>query len=452
VSDYEYDLFVIGAGSGGVRAARVAAKHGARVAIAEEYRVGGTCVIRGCVPKKLFVYASKLADDFADAEGFGWQAESLTFDWNKLVDNTEKEIERLSKIYARNLEVSGVNLYSERAVILDPHTIQLSSGRKVTAAHTLIATGAVPFVPRHLEGREHSITSNEVFQLKKLPKRVLLVGGGYIAVEFACVFKGLGVETVLACRGEQILRGFDNELRNHLSMEMEKKGIEIRNQVEIVSIKKGESGLTVRFNNGSDVGADEVVFATGRIPNLSGIGLENVGISPSPHGAIPVNQFSQTTVGSIYAVGDVTNRVNLTPSAIREGHAFADTLFGNKPTPVRVDLVPTAVFSQPELGTVGMTEEAARKSHRINVYKTTFKPMKQAFSGRDQRMFMKLIVNAEDDRILGCHISGPDAGEMIQLLGVAMTCGATKAQFDATLAVHPTAAEELVTMREKSNQ
>lgn len=447
---FDYDLFIIGAGSGGVRAARVAGKLGAKVAVAEEYRVGGTCVIRGCTPKKLLVYASRFAEEFEDAVGYGWTSEKVSFDWPTLIENKDREIDRLNKAYIKGLDNAGADLILERAVLAGPNTVELASGRKVTARHILIATGATPFVPHHLPGRELAITSNEAFNLERLPRRIVIVGGGYIAVEFAGIFNGLGVETVIVYRGEQILRGFDDDLRNHLATEMEKKGVEIRTGADVARLERSGDGVRVTLEDGSAFGAGQVMFATGRIPNSLGLGLENVGITPTPHGAIPVNEYSQTEVASIHAVGDVTNRVNLTPVAIREGHAFADTVFGGKPTMVNHGLVPTAVFSQPELGTVGMTEEKARATHKaIDIYKTTFKPMKNTLSGRDERMLMKLVVDGETDKVLGCHIAGPDAGEMAQLLGIALTCGATKAQFDATLAIHPTAAEELVTMRKK---
>jgi glutathione reductase (NADPH) len=450
VTNYDVDLFVIGAGSGGVRAGRIAAKHGAKVAVAEEYRVGGTCVIRGCVPKKLFVYASKFAEEFEDAIGYGWTSEKVSFDWQTLLENKDKEIDRLNKAYIRNLTAAGAELIEERATLVDAHTVQLTSGRKVTAKYILIATGATPFVPRHLPGHELAITSNEAFHLERLPRRIVIVGGGYIAVEFAGIFAGLGVETILLYRGEQILRGFDDDLRAHLAAEMEKKGIDIRCNTDVQEIQRSGDGVRVTLTEETRIGAGQIMFATGRIPNTTGLGLELVGIKPNMHGAIPVNEYSQTEVPNIYAVGDVTNRVNLTPVAIREGHAFADTVFGNKPTMVNHGLVPSAVFSQPELGTVGMTEAQARAHHKqLDIYKTSFKPMKHTLSGRDERMFMKLVVDAETDKVLGCHIAGPDAGEMAQLLGIAITCGATKTQFDATLAVHPTASEELVTMREK---
>jgi glutathione reductase (NADPH) len=450
VTSFDYDLFVIGAGSGGVRAARIAAKHGAKVAVAEEYRVGGTCVIRGCVPKKLLVCASKFAEEFEDAVGFGWTTEKVSFDWLKLIENKDKEIDRLNKAYIRNLESAGAELIMERATLVDRNTVQLASGRKVTAKYVLIATGAAPFVPRHLPGHELAITSNEAFHLPRLPRRIVIVGGGYIAVEFAGIFNGLGVETILVYRGEQILRGFDDDLRHHLAAEMTKKGIDIQTNADVSLIERSGDGVRVTLEDGSKIGAGQIMFATGRIPHVTDLGLEKAGIKHDAHGAIPVNEYSQTAVDNIYAVGDVTNRVNLTPVAIREGHAFADTVFGGKPTKVDHGLVPSAVFAQPELGTVGLTEAQARAKHRtIDIYKTSFRPMKHTLSGRDERMLMKLVVDGETDRVLGCHIAGPDAGEMAQLLGIAITCGATKAQFDETLAVHPTASEELVTMRDK---
>jgi glutathione reductase (NADPH) len=447
---HDYDLFVIGAGSGGVRAGRIAAKHGAKVAVAEEYRVGGTCVIRGCVPKKLFVYASKFAEEFEDAVGFGWTTDKVSFDWPTLVANKDKEIDRLNKAYIRNLEGAGADLILERATVIDPHTVELDSGRKVTAKHILIATGASPFVPRHLPGHELAITSNEAFHLEQLPRRICIVGGGYIAVEFAGIFQGLGVETILIYRGEQILRGFDDDIRNHLAGEMKKKGIEIRTRADVVSIERSGEGVRITLEDGAAFGAGQIMFATGRIPNVMNLGLENAGVDLTPHMAVKVDGYSKSSVDGIYAVGDVTNRVNLTPVAIREGHAFADTVFGGKPTAVDHAMIPTAVFSQPEIGTVGMTETLARQGFKkVDIYKTSFRPMKHTLSGRDERTFMKLVVDGDSDRVLGCHICGPDAGEMAQLLGIAVKLGATKADFDATMAVHPTASEELVTMRDK---
>ncbi len=452
MTQFDYDLFVIGAGSGGVRAGRIAAKYGAKVAVAEEYRVGGTCVIRGCVPKKLLVYASRFAEEFEDAIGFGWTSEKVSFDWGALIENKDKEIDRLNKAYVRNLEAAGAELILERAIIKDKHTIELASGRTVTAKYILIATGAAPFVPRHLLGHELAITSNEAFDLDFLPRRIVIVGGGYIAVEFAGIFAGLGVETILLLRGDQILRGFDDDVRNHLAAEMTKKGIDICVKSDVTRIERSGDGVRITLEDGNQIGAGQIMFATGRMPNTHGLGLENVGLHGNAHGAVAVNEFSQTSVENIYAVGDVTNRVNLTPVAIREGHAFADNLFGGKKITVNHELIPTAVFSQPELGVVGLTEQQARAKHaKIDIYKTSFRAMKHTLSGRDERTFMKLIVDAETDVVLGCHIAGEGSGEMAQLLGIALTCGATKAQFDATMAVHPTASEELVTMRDKWN-
>ncbi len=447
---FDYDLFVIGAGSGGVRAARIAARHGAKVAVAEEYRVGGTCVIRGCVPKKLLVYAAQFAEEFEDAVGFGWTSEKVSFDWATLIENKDREIERLSKLYIRSLEGAGAELLRERAELVDRHTVRLASGRKITAKHILIATGATPFVPRHLPGHELAITSNEIFQLEKLPRRICIVGGGYIAVEFAGILQGLGAETILIHRGDQILRGFDDDVRAHLSAEMQKKGVEIRTRANVSKIETSGDGVRITLEDGAAFGAGHIMFATGRIPNVVGLGLDRAGVGLTPHYAVRVDEYSRTTVENIYAVGDVTNRLNLTPAAIREAQAFADTVFGGMDVKVDHTLVPTAVFSQPEVGAVGLTEAQARKAHaRVDIYKTTFRPMKHTLSGRDERMLMKLVVDGESDRVLGCHICGPGAGEMAQLLAISIRLGAKKSDFDATLAVHPTASEELVTLRKK---
>jgi glutathione reductase (NADPH) len=447
---FNYDLFVIGAGSGGVRAARASAGYGAKVAIAEEDRVGGTCVIRGCVPKKLFVYASKFAEDFEDAVGFGWSSEKVAFDWQTLVANKDREIDRLNKAYIRGLDSAGVEIIHERAELADRHTVRLAGGRKITAKHVLIATGAAPFLPRHLPGHELAISSNEVFHLERLPSRIVIVGGGYIAVEFAGIFNGLGVETILVYRGEQILRGFDDDLRHHLAGEMKKKGIEIRTHADVAAIERSGDGVRVTLNDGAKFGAGQIMFATGRLPNVVNLGLEKAGVELTPHYAVKVDELSRTTTENIYAVGDVTNRLNLTPVAIREGQAFAGTVFGGNPTKVDHRMVPTAVFAQPEIGTVGLTEAQARETRKkVDIYKTTFRPLKHTVSGREERMLMKLVVDGESDRVLGCHICGPDAGEMAQLLGIAVKMGARKSDFDETLAVHPTAAEELVTLREK---
>ena len=450
MSDYDFDLFVIGGGSGGVRAARVAAQHGARVGIAEEYRFGGTCVIRGCVPKKLFVYASRFRDEFEDAAGFGWSVGASRFDWPTLVANKDAEIARLESIYRRNVEKAGARAFETRATLLDDHTVLLAEGeRRVTAKTILIATGGRP-VALDVPGAEHAITSNEAFHLPSLPDSILIVGGGYIAVEFAGIFAGLGVRTTLLYRGPRILRGFDDGLRDGVIEEMVKRGIEVRVNTEVVAIRKVESRYAVTLRDGREVETGKVMFATGRAPNTGGLGLEAAGVKLGANGEIEVDRWSQSSVPGIYAVGDVTDRVNLTPVAIREGHAFADTLFGNRPTAVDRELVPTAVFSTPEIGTVGLPEHVARERHaRLDVYKARFRPLKHTLSGRDEAMLMKLLVDGETDKVVGCHILGADAAEMVQVAAIALRMGATKADFDATMALHPTAAEELVTLRQK---
>ena len=445
---FDYDLFVIGGGSGGVRAARIAAGYGAKVAIAEEYRYGGTCVIRGCVPKKLLVYASRFRDEFQDAVGFGWTAGEHRFDWRTLIANKDREIERLSEIYARNLEMAGVRVLRERAEIIDPHTVSLKgSGVRTTARVILVATGATPFKPA-LPGAEHAITSNEAFHLERLPGSIVIAGGGYIAVEFAGIFHGLGVKTTLLYRGRQILRGFDDDLRVGLVEEMGKRGIEVRLESEIALIAAGRSGLTARLNDGSALAAGAIMFATGRVPCTKDLGLERAGVRMGAKGEIMVDRFSQSSMASIYAVGDVTDRVNLTPVAIREGHAFADSVFGKTPTAVDHANIPTAVFSTPEIGTVGLSEAAARAAlGAVDIYKARFKPMKHALSGRDERMLMKLVVEQKSQKVVGCHVLGADAAEIVQMAAIAIRMGATKRDFDATVALHPSAAEELVTMR-----
>ncbi len=448
---YDYDLFVIGAGSGGVRAARISAGYGAKVAIAEEFRTGGTCVIRGCVPKKLLVYASRFADDFEDAAGYGWSIEKPSFNWAKLIANKDQEIARLEGLYVKALEGAGAQLLKTRAVVEGPHTVRLTAvNRNITAKHILIATGATPFVDHAIPGCQHAITSNEALHLAKQPKSIVIVGGGYIAVEFAGIFHGLGSEVTLLYRGDEILRGFDDDLRQALHTEYDRKGIKVRCGVTPTRVDKSGDGVTVTLSDGSVIAASAIMAATGRVPNTAGLGLEAAGVALDQHGAVAVDEYSMTAVPSIHAVGDVTNRLNLTPVAIREGHAFADSVFGGQPTKVDHSGVPTAVFTSPELGTVGLTEAQARKAHGdVHIYKTSFRPMRHTLSGRQERMLMKLIVDAKTDRVLGVHILGPDAGEMAQLAGIAVKMGATKAQFDATVAVHPTAAEELVTMRTK---
>ncbi len=451
MADHDVDLFVIGAGSGGVRAARIASSHGAKVMIAEEFRVGGTCVIRGCVPKKLLVYASRFSGDFEDAAGYGWTVPEPTFNWQTLIANKDREIARLEAAYVTTLERYKVEIVKSRAVLEDAHTVRLSTGARVRAGTILIATGATPYHGAHIAGLEHVISSNEAFHLKKLPKRILIQGGGYIAVEFAGIFAGLGSEVTLVYRGENILRGFDDDVREHLRGEMVRRGIKIVTKQTVAAIERVNGGYDVELSDNEQVVVDLVMFATGRKPNVHGLGLETVGVELGETGGIAVDAFSKTTVDNIYAVGDVTNRINLKPVAIREGHAFADTVFGGMPTEVDHTNVPTAVFSEPEIGTVGLTEAQARERlAKLDVYKTTFRPMKATLSGRDTRIFMKLLVDGITGRVVGCHIAGPDAGELIQVIGIAVKMGATKADFDATMAVHPTAAEELVTMREKA--
>ncbi len=450
MGSFDYDLFVIGGGSGGVRAARIAAGHGAKVAIAEEYRFGGTCVIRGCVPKKLLVYASRFRDDFEDAAGFGWTVPEPSFDWPTLIAAKDAEITRLEGLYRSGLERAGVTVIKARAELADAHTLTLQPGnRKVTARIVLVATGGRPVIP-DVPGAGHAITSNEAFHLEELPKSIMIVGGGYIAVEFACIFSGLGVDVTLLYRGPKILRGFDEELRDSLTEELFKRRIDVVCNAEIAAIDKGWMHTTVTLKDGSKVETGKVMYATGRAPNTRGLGLEAAGVELGKRGEIAVDAYSRSSVEHIYAVGDVTDRVNLTPVAIREGHAFADTVFGNKPTAVNHELVPTAVFSTPEIGTVGLTEEAARARYpKLDVYKARFKPLRHTLSGRDERMLMKLLVDGETGRVVGCHVLGPDAAEIVQMAAIAMRMGATKADFDATVALHPTAAEELVTMREK---
>ncbi len=449
----QVDLFVIGAGSGGVRAARIASGYGARVMVAEEYRVGGTCVIRGCVPKKLLVYASRFSKDFEDAAGYGWTVPEPTFDWPTLIANKDREIARLEAAYTSTLERAKVAVVKSRAVIEDPHTVRLlATGETVRAKTILIATGGSPHAGAQIAGLEHVISSNEAFDLKELPKRILIQGGGYIAVEFAGIFNGLGSEVTLVYRGDNILRGFDDDIRAHLRSEMEKRGIKIVTRQTVTDVEKVDHGLCVGLSDHESFTVDKVMFATGRRPLIAGLGLEAAGVRLADTGGIAVDAFSQTSVPNIYAVGDVTNRINLTPVAIREGHAFADSVFGNKPTPIDHADVATAVFSEPEVGVVGLSETEARaRLARVDIYKTVFRPMKATLAGRDTRTFMKLVVDGSNDRLVGCHMVGPDAGEIIQIVAIAVKMKATKADFDLTMAVHPTAAEELVTMRERAS-
>jgi glutathione reductase (NADPH) len=448
---HDFDLFVIGAGSGGVRAARIAASHGAKVGIAEEYRVGGTCVIRGCVPKKLLVYASRFADEFAEAAGFGWTVGEPTFDWPTLIANKDREIARLEGIYAANLERSGVTIFKSRATLADAHTLKLvGENRTVTAARILIATGGRANLDAGLPGIELAITSNEAFHLDRLPKRIVVCGGGYIAVEFAGIYAGLGVETTLCYRGSNILRGFDDDVRAHLADEMEKRGVKVVLGCSHQSIKKTDTGLVSTFNNNLTFESDVVLFATGRDPYVEGLGLENAGVKLNDKGAIAVDAHSKTNVDSIWAVGDVTDRINLTPVAIREGAAFAQTEFYGNPTTFDHELVASAVFSQPPIGAVGMSEAEARHAFgKVDIYRAVFRPMKLTFYGGQERCLMKLVVRQDNEQIVGVHVVGPDSPEIIQMAAIAVKMGVTKPQWDSTCAVHPTLAEELVTMREK---
>jgi glutathione reductase (NADPH) len=452
--NHDYQFFVIGGGSGGVRAARNAAGHGARVAIAESYRYGGTCVIRGCVPKKLLVYASHFSEDFADAEGFGWSVAPPTFSWPQLIAAKNQEIARLSEIYESNLLLSGVEVFHGAACIVDAHTVEMND-KRFSAQHILIATGGRPFLPA-IPGIEHALTSNEVFDLPQLPQRVLIVGGGYIAVEFAGILKGLGAQVTLSYRGEQILRGFDDDVRQHLQEEMTKKDIRILLHSEIVRIGRVASGALQVEISGETQGSqlfDAVLYATGRVPNTESLGLAQVGVDVDPAGGVRVDASGRTNISSIHAVGDVTNRIALTPVAIREGAAVANTLFGAGPTAADLMVVPSAVFSQPPIGTVGMTETEALAQHEeIDIYRANFLPLRQALSGRNERTLIKLIVDSASQRVLGAHMVGADAPEIIQGLAIAIRMGATKADFDATVALHPTSAEEFVTLREKTTR
>jgi glutathione reductase (NADPH) len=451
MADQSVDLFVIGAGSAGVRAARVAASYGARVIIAEEYRVGGTCVIRGCVPKKLLVYASRFSEEFEDAEGYGWTFAEPTFHWPTLIANVDREVARLEAAYTTTLERYKVALVKSRAALEGTHTVRLAEGSQVRANKVLISTGGWPHPGPKIPGLEHAISSNEAFKLKDLPKRIVIQGGGYIAVEFANIFAGLGSAVTLVYRGQNILRGFDDDIREHLRSEMTRRGITVKCGHTVTAIERSGNEFVTRLSDGKAVAADKVMFAIGRKPNVTGLGLEKLGVTIAEHGGIAVDEYSRSSVENIYAVGDVTNRVNLTPVAIREAHAFADTVYGGKPTPVDHTDVPTAVFSEPEIGVIGLTEMQARERlDKVDTYKTSFRPMKATLAGRDTRMFMKLVVDGVTDRVVGCHIAGPYAAELIQVIGIAVKMKATKADFDATMAVHPTAAEELVTMREKA--
>ena len=446
---FDFDLFVIGGGSGGVRAARIAAsEHGARVGLAEESRLGGTCVIRGCVPKKLMIFASQARLMADEMRGYGWEgAEAGAFDWSVFRAKLDAELSRLELVYRAGLTRAGVEVHDQRAVIVDHHTIELADGTRKTARHILIAAGGRPSkigVP----GEELALVSDDLFVMDALPRRALLVGGGFIACEFATILAGLGVETVQVYRGDAVLRGFDREARDLATLQLGQIGVDLRLGATPTKLERDGDGVRVSFDDGADERFDAVFFATGRAPYTAGLGLENTEVRLKPNGAIDVDEWSQTSVPSIFAVGDVTDRVNLTPVAIREGHAFADTVFGARPRKVDHSLVASAVYLRPhEVASVGLTEEEARAKGAVDVYATQFRPMRSAFAGSDAKVMMKLLVDPETDRVLGCHIFGPEAGELIQLAAIPIGMGATKAQFDATIAVHPTAAEELVTMR-----
>ena len=448
---FDYDLFTIGAGSGGIRASRISHHLGARVAIAENYRIGGTCVIRGCVPKKLLSYAAHYAEDFEDARGYGWSIEGATFSWAALIANKNREIARLSKVYSDGFARVGVDVIEGTAKLVDAHTVAIGE-RRVTAQNILVATGGWPVKPA-IPGIEHAITSNEAFELPELPKRILIVGGGYVAVEFAGIFHGLGSDVTLSYRGEQILRGFDDDVRRHLHDEMTKKGVSILLESTVSSIARRADGaldVSLRGQSGNSLVCDAVMFATGRTPNTARLGLEEIGVKLDEEGGVVVDRFCRSSVANIFAAGDVTNRLALTPVAIREGAAVAMTLFGGSETPVDLDDVPSAVFSQPPVGTVGLSEtRAVEKLGKVDIYKASFRPLRHTLSGRDERTLVKLVVDAASQRVAGAHMVGADAPEIIQGIALAVKAGLTKAQFDATVGIHPTAAEEFVTLREK---
>ncbi len=447
MASFDYDLFVIGGGSGGVRAARLAASEaGAKVGLAEEYRMGGTCVIRGCVPKKLMVFASGYRAAMREAADYGWDVSAGGFDWPRFRARLHAELDRLEGIYRSVLTNAGVTIHDTRAELEDPHTVRLATGERVTARHILVATGGHPEIPQR-EGAELGITSNEVFLFEELPKSILIVGGGYIASEMACILNGLGVAVTQFYRGAQILRGFDDEARGHIAGIMEESGIDLCLGTDVIEMRAEGAGVWVKGSDGSERVYDRLLWATGRRPNTDGLGLDRAGVTLGRRGEIVVDRYSQTNVPSVFAVGDVTNRLQLTPVAIREGAAFVETVFHGRPTAFDHDLVPGAVFTQPEYGYVGLTEEQARDQEPIEVYCSSFRPMQTAFVGRSERVMMKLIVARDSRKVLGCHIVAPHAGEMIQLAAVAIRMGATKEQFDATCAVHPTMAEELVTMK-----
>jgi glutathione reductase (NADPH) len=448
MAQYDYDLFTIGAGSGGVRASRMSASFGAKVAVAEERYLGGTCVNVGCIPKKLLVYASHFSEDFSDAAGYGWTVGERSVNWRKLIANKDREISRLNGVYRKILSDNGVEIIEGHTEIVDPHTVTVD-GKRHTAKYILVAVGSWPMVPK-IPGGEHAITSNEAFHLSSLPEKVIIVGGGYIGVEFAGILHGLGAHTTQLYRGELFLRGFDDDIRRTLAEEMRKRGIDLRFNCDIRKIEKLGSLLQATLTDGSNIEANQILYATGRLPLTQNLGLERAGVQLKDNGAVVVDEYSKSSVDNIYAIGDCTDRLMLTPVAIAEGMAVANTLFNNKPTRPGYFNVPTAVFSAPNCGTVGLTEQEARqRNFQVDIYRTSFRPLKHTLTGRDERTMMKLVVDAATDRVLGCHMVGPDAGEIIQGLAVALNCGATKAQFDATIGIHPTVAEEFVTMRAK---
>jgi glutathione reductase (NADPH) len=447
MSSYDFDLVVIGAGSGGTRASRLSAGFGARVAVVEESRLGGTCVNVGCIPKKLFVYASHYGEDFADAAAYGWDVGPRRFDFARLREHKDAEIARLNGVYARILDEAGVTRIGGRARLEGPHTVAVGE-RHLSAEHILIATGGWPSLPK-TTGIEHALSSNEVFALDALPERVVVVGGGYIAVEFAGIFHGMGAATTQLYRGDLFLRGFDGDVRRALASEMKKRGIDLRFGSDVARIEKTASGLRLTLNDGSTLESDAVLYATGRAPNTRGLGLEALGVELGPGGEIVVDDYSRSSVPSVWAIGDVTDRINLTPVALHEGICFARTVFGNQPTKPDHRDVPTAVFSTPSIGTVGLTEEEARESHGdVLVFRSSFKPLRHTLTGRDEQTLVKLVVDRASDRVLGAHMLGPEAGEIIQGLGIALKCGVTKAQLDSTIGIHPTTAEEFVTLRQ----
>jgi glutathione reductase (NADPH) len=450
MAHYDFDLFTIGAGSGGVRASRMSAFFGAKVAVAEERYLGGTCVNVGCIPKKLLVYASHYGEDFDDAAEYGWKVGERRFDWAQLIANKNKEIRRLNGIYRKLLGDAGVEIVESHAEVVDPHTVMVD-GKRITAKYILVAVGSWPMVPK-FSGSEYAITSNEAFYLAALPERVIIAGGGYIGVEFAGIFNGLGAHTTQIYRGELFLRGFDDDIRSTLADEMRKRKIDLRFNTKIAKIDKVNGKLSATLTDGSMLEADQILFATGRAAKTPDLGLKRAGVKLKDNGAVMVDEFSKSSVDNIYAIGDCTDRMMLTPVAIAEGMAVANTLFNNKPTRPCYENVPTAVFSTPNCATVGLTVQQARQqNYHVDIYRTLFRPLRHTITGRDEHTMMKLVVDRATDRVLGCHMVGPDAGEIVQGLAVALNCGATKAQFDATIGIHPTAAEEFVTMRVKAS-